>query len=82
MLAGRRSRTSTGHGIGESDDELAGVGDVVVWTCTAAGEADGMVAVLTFVGGDDNGMVVGGSLHPLLHCASAVCAPVVAPAFG
>ena len=43
-------------------------------------EGDGVVAVLALVGGDDDGWVVGGALHPLLHRALAVGAPVVAPA--
>jgi hypothetical protein len=45
-----------------------------------AREGDGVVAVLALVGGDDDGGVVGGALHPLLHRALAVGAPVVAPA--
>ena len=47
-----------------------------------AREGDGVVAVLALVGGDDDGGVVGGPLHPLLHRALAVGAPVVAPAAG
>ena len=46
----------------------------------AAWEGDGVVAVLTFVGGDHNGGVFGGALDSLLYCALAVCATVVAPA--
>jgi hypothetical protein len=38
-----------------------------------------VVAVLALVGGDDDGGVVGGALHALLHHAFAVGAPVVAP---
>ena len=44
-----------------------------------AREGDGVVAVLALVGGDDDGGVVGGALHTLLHRALAVGAPVVAP---
>jgi hypothetical protein len=39
-----------------------------------------VVAVLALVGGDDDGGIVGGALHALLHRALAVGAPVVAPA--
>ena len=45
----------------------------------AAWEGDGVVAVLALVGGDDDGGVVRGALHALLHCALVVGAPVVAP---
>jgi len=38
------------------------------------------VGVLPLVGGDDDGRVLGRSLHPLLHAAHGGCAPVVAPA--
>ena len=44
-----------------------------------AGEGYTVVAMLALVGGDDDGGVVGGALHPLLHRALAVSAPVVAP---
>lgn len=44
-----------------------------------AGEGDGVVAVLALIGGDDDGGVVGGAFHALLHRALAVRAPVVAP---
>ena len=44
-----------------------------------AREGDGVVAVLALVGGDDDGGVVGGALHTLLHRALSVGAPVVAP---
>lgn len=52
-------------------------------TCMAAreGVVNSEVAVLAFVGCDDNGLVFGGSLHPLLHRAFAVCASVVAPTY-
>jgi hypothetical protein len=45
-----------------------------------AWEGDGVVAVLALVGGDDDGGVVGGALHLILHRALAVGASVVAPA--
>lgn len=37
------------------------------------------MAVLAFIRCDHNGRIFRGSFHSFLHCASAICAPIIAP---
>lgn len=69
---------------GKESPADAGVGadeGGVICMTAREGVVNSEVAVLAFVGCDDNGWVFGGSLHPLLHRAFAVCASVVAPTY-
>lgn len=49
-------------------------------SASASGKPERIMTVLPFVGCDDSRRILPRSLHPLLHLAFTVCAPVIAPA--